>query len=110
MPAKLSAQELLSQKEAVSSAKRDSATNIQLRLDQSKNFDSQFPFKYHLPSNFKGEKRTIHIDEPETASPDNYNMPILKPKKTSKILIAELDPKYPHFYNMPVIKGGPTKR
>lgn len=52
--------------------------------------------------------RNRSIDQSEISSPYHYNMPIVKPAKTSKILIAKLDPNIPYRYNMPLkeLNGG----
>lgn len=63
--------------------------------------DSSSAFSRHLPKFY--QQKQIVINEP---SEFHSNMPIVKPRKTSKILIAKLDPEFPYLYNMPVKKVG----
>lgn len=61
--------------------------------------DSSSAFSHHVPK-FKQQQQIV-INQP---SQFHSNMPIVKPRKTSKILIAKLDPEFPYQYNMQVKK------
>ena len=69
--------------------------------------DTAFPYQQHLKSKFQYSKPRTYQEPIEPGY--EYNMPIMKPKKTSKILIAKLDPDFPYQYNMPVLKHGENK-
>jgi len=56
--------------------------------------DSTLILKSRLP--VAGKKEVI------TETRFSYNMPIYKPKKSSKILLANLDQNSPYKYNMPI--------
>ncbi|MGV3508044.1 MAG: hypothetical protein ACO1N7_02050 [Sphingobacteriaceae bacterium] len=69
--------------------------------------DTTFPYQQHLKSKFQYSKPSTY---PAPIEPGyEYNMPVMKPNKTSKILIAKLDPDFPYQYNMPVLKHGENK-
>lgn len=58
------------------------------------------PFKYFLPLS----GRDLNKKSLDLAAKNHYNMPIMKPAKTSKILIADIDLEFPYHYNMPILK------
>lgn len=75
-------------------ALRPNITSIPpIRSDSSSAFSRQI-------QNFNQQQQIV-INQP---SQFHSNMPIVKPRKTSKILIAKLDPEFPYQYNMPVKK------
>ena len=62
--------------------------------------DSALAFHYHLSDTVKRTAIKVNNKEPLFHS----NMPVLKPKNTSKVLLAELNPDFPYEYKMPVRK------
>ncbi|MDB5119353.1 MAG: hypothetical protein JWN56_571 [Sphingobacteriales bacterium] len=64
-----------------------------------------FPFSYHLPTKALNEDVKIAC-QTEATTVYRYNMPIVRPDKTTKILIAKLNPNSPYSYNMPILKMG----
>jgi hypothetical protein len=62
------------------------------------------PFQYYLPADFLNKYKQVPSVPAERGSRYRYNMPILRPEKTSKILIAKFDPDFPYSYNMPIAK------
>ncbi|MES3017848.1 MAG: hypothetical protein V4721_08720 [Bacteroidota bacterium] len=51
---------------------------------------------------FTQQLPTIILDESNPVV--HYNMPVVKPGNTSRILVAEIDPDFPYTYKMPVKK------
>lgn len=84
------------------SASRDTSFKVDLMLSKP---IKAFPFSYHFPTIVLNEGSSSSLRSPETST-YHYNMPILRPEKTSKILIAKLDPNFPYSYNMPILKNG----
>ena len=67
---------------------------LELSTDAVLKTDSTLILKSRLP--VAGKKEVI------TETRFSYNMPIYKPKKSSKILLANLDQNSPYKYNMPI--------
>lgn len=75
-------------------------TNVDSLLKSLRRDSTVAPFQYFLPlSGRELNKKPIDLD-----AKMHYNMPIMKPAKTSKILIADIDLEFPYHYNMPVLK------
>lgn len=65
----------------------------------------ELPFSQHLPSIIsRNNKKVVAGGSPIDAA-YRYNLPVVKPGKTSKILVARLDPDHPYSYRMPVKKN-----
>lgn len=64
---------------------------------------SKFPFSYQFPTIALNDDQ--NLIEPKETTTYRYNMPIVRPDKTSKILIAKLDPNFPYRYTMPILKN-----
>lgn len=106
IPASIIAQESVSgtiQKPAIKFySANDSVTtkqNLQITSILASKPQTAFPFQYYLQTRLLNKNKNIYIEQPEIVQ---YNMPILKPEKTSKILLAKLDADFPYSYNMPV--------
>lgn len=69
--------------------------------------DTTFPYQQHLKSQLQYSKPKTYQAPIEPSY--EYNMPVMKPNKASKILIAKFDPNFPYHYNMPVLKHGENK-
>lgn len=81
---------------------------LKLRIDTlplhtfSKN--NQLPFGYHLPLTTPHKSKVL-VSDPSQGDPAyHYNMPVIKPGQTSRILIAKMDSEFPYSYKMPIKK------
>lgn len=82
-----------------------SKPDLQLTAQTSTEGGTQLLFMNHLPSTLPREK-TTHLTLSQTDAVYHYNMPVVKPGKTSNIPTAKLDPNSPYTYNMPIRKSG----
>lgn len=65
----------------------------------------QLPFMNHLPFNLPGENIKHIMEHPQTDPAQLFNMPIIKPGKTTDIPTGKLDPNSPYTYHMPIRKS-----
>ena len=65
---------------------------------------TKFPFSYQFPAIALNDDQSSGLPS-ERLIHQSYNMPIVRPEKTSKILIAKQDPNSPYSYTMPILKN-----
>jgi hypothetical protein len=83
---------------------RSAQLDTNFRLNFTLRKPDNFPFSYQFPAIALNDDQVIGLPT-ERPIHQSYNMPIVRPEKTSKILIAKQDPHSPYSYTMPILKN-----